>query len=139
MKTFMEKLLLESDVATSIGKKKLYVPDRGDLVLVEFDPQSGKEQAGLRPALTLSPKIYNQKTGLGLFCPITTAIKGYPFETILPNTCTIRGAILADHIKNMDWRSRKAKYISKIDDYILDEVINKVAVLVGIKPSSSPF
>jgi mRNA interferase MazF len=126
-------------VAKSFGKKHVYVPDRGDIVWVEFDPQSGSEQAGLRPAITLSPKLYNEKTGLGLFCPITTSIKGYPFETMLPNTCPIRGAVLADHVKNMDWRSRKAKFILAIDDHTLDDVANKVALLLGLKPSSAPF
>jgi mRNA interferase MazF len=135
----MRKLVQEAVVAMSTGRKRGYVPERGDIIWIEFDPQSGREQAGLRPALTLSPKLYNDKTGLGLFCPITTAIKDYPFETKLPDACAIRGAVLSDHIKNMDWRSRNAKFIMAIDDHTLDDVTKKVALLLGLKPSAAPF
>jgi len=127
-----KKPVLEVEVATSFGNKRNYVPDRGDIIWINFDPQSGREQAGLRPALTLSSKIYNEKTGLGLFCPITTAVKGYPFETILPETCFIQGAVLTDHLKNMDWRSRNAEFISKIDEQITDDVTKKIASLIGL-------
>jgi len=135
----MKKPAQEHGGVMSSGNKRSYIPDRGDIVWIEFDPQSGREQSGLRPAITMSPKKYNEKTGLGLFCPITTAIKGYPFETTLPETCKIRGAILTDHIKNMDWRSRNVKFISKLDEHILDDVTKKVAVLIDYKPSAAPF
>ncbi len=84
-----------------------YVPERGDIVWLSFDPQAGHEQAGHRPALVLSPKAYNGKTGLMLCCPMTTKIKGYPFEVIL--TGAVSSAALADQVKSLDWRARKAK------------------------------
>src|SRR3990172_1318707 len=85
-----------------------YVPDRGDAVWLQFDPRLGHEQAGRRPALVLSPRTYNSRVGLALFCPITSQVKGYPFEVPLPTGLRIRGCVLADQIKSLDWRSRKA-------------------------------
>lgn len=84
-----------------------YVPERGDIVWLSFDPQAGHEQAGHRPALVLSPKAYNGKTGLMLCCPMTTKIKGYPFEVLLADAKP--SAALADQVKSLDWRARKAK------------------------------
>ncbi len=84
-----------------------YVPDRGDIVWLSFDPQAGHEQKGHRPALVLSPKTYNGKTGLMLCCPMTTRIKGYPFEVLLADAKP--SAALADQVKSLDWRARKAK------------------------------
>ena len=77
-----------------------YVPDRGDAVWLDFDPQAGHEQAGRRPAIVLSPAGYNRKVGLAIFCPVTTRIKGYPFEVVIPEGLKISGAILADQVKN---------------------------------------
>lgn len=87
-----------------------YVPARGEIVWLRFSPQSGHEQAGHRPALILSPVNYNEKTGLGLFCPITSTVKGYPFEVMLPSTGEITGVALADQIKSPDWRARRARF-----------------------------
>ncbi len=84
-----------------------YVPERGDVVWLSFDPQAGHEQAGRRPALVLSPMAYNAKTGLMLCCPMTTKIKGYPFEVVLAGPSP--SAALADQVKSLDWRARKAK------------------------------
>lgn len=84
-----------------------YVPERGDIVWLSFDPQAGHEQAGHRPALVLSPQAYNGKTGLMLCCPMTTKIKGYPFEVVLAGA--VSSAALADQVKSLDWRARKAK------------------------------
>ncbi|MBI5313953.1 MAG: endoribonuclease MazF [Methylocystis sp.] len=84
-----------------------YVPERGDIVWLSFDPQAGHEQKGHRPALVLSPKAYNGKTGLMLCCPMTTRIKGYPFEVALADAKP--SAALADQVKSLDWRARKAK------------------------------
>ena len=109
--------------------KPPYVPDAGDIVWLQFDPQAGHEQAGHRPALVLSPKIYNSKSSLILCCPMTTQIKGYPFEVI----CVIddmKTAVLADQIKSLDWRARKAKYKSKIDLASLGEVKAKIKPLL---------
>ena len=86
-----------------------YVPDRGDIVWLTFDPRAGREQAGRRPALILSPASYNGKVGLALACPITSRVKGYPFEVPLPRSLAVSGVVLSDHIKSLDWRARKAE------------------------------
>ena len=112
---------------------KNYVPERGDLVWLEFDPQSGHEQSGTRPAMVLTPSSYNKISGMALCCPITTKIKGYPFEVVLPTNCKIAGAILTDHIKSLDWRSRNAKFIAKSDYNTLTEIIKKILPLIDYK------
>jgi len=108
-----------------------YVPDRGDIVWLIFDPQAGHEQAGRRPALVVSPKAYNAKAGLALFCPITTKIKFYPFEVLLPEAGKTSGAVLSDQIKSLDWRAREAKLIEKIPAAALTEVMGKLRALIG--------
>ena len=90
-----------------------YIPKRGDIIWLEFDPQKGKEIQKTRPALTISPHSYNLKTGLGLFMPITSQIKGYPFEVLIDED-KIQGAILCDQIRSLDWRARKAQFIIHI-------------------------
>lgn len=82
-----------------------YVPERGDVVWLQFDPQAGHEQAGHRPALVVSPKAYNGRVGLALFCPVTSRVKGYPFEVQFPAGGKFEGAVLADQVKSLDWRS----------------------------------
>lgn len=106
-----------------------YVPDRGDIIWLNFTPQAGHEQKGLRPAIVISPKEYNKKTELALCCPITSNIKGYPFE-VLVNGKKINGAVLSDHIKNLDWKVRKAKFIEKAHPSVLNECIDKVSLLI---------
>ena len=108
-----------------------FVPDAGDLIWLTFDPQAGREQAGRRPALVLSPRSYNQKSGLAVLCPITNQIKGYPFEVPLPPGCGASGAILADHLKSVDWSARRAGKIGRIPPSTLDEVLAKLAPLLG--------
>ena len=108
-----------------------YVPEAGDLVWLSFDPQAGHEQAGRRPALVLSPRAYNLKSGLALVCPVTNQIKGYPFEVTAPAGCGVSGAILADHVKSVDWRARRAKRIGGLPLPALDEVLAKLAPLLG--------
>ncbi|VAX24109.1 Programmed cell death toxin MazF [hydrothermal vent metagenome] len=112
--------------------KSNYIPERGDIVWLDFNPQAGREQSGRRPALTISPKEYNQKVGLSIFCPITSNIKGYPFEVKIPPKLKIKGVILADHVKNLDWESRNAKYICKLPTNILLDVLGKLNLLIGI-------
>jgi len=107
-----------------------YVPAQGDLVWLEFSPQSGHEQAGRRPALVISPKIYNAKAGLALFCPITSQIKGYPFELALPQKMKIKGVILCDQIRSLDWRSRKAAKIGKIPAGTLEKALELIRILI---------
>ena len=109
--------------------KKQYVPDRGDIVWLNFNPQAGHEQSGKRPAVVLSPKEYNEKTGLGLFCPITSKVKDYPFEVRIENS-KIKGVVLSDQVKSMDWRSRAIEFILKGTTDTINEVINKVSVLL---------
>lgn len=113
-------------------KKVQYVPEQGDLVWIKFHPQAGHEQSGLRPALILSPAGYNGKVGLALICPITSKIKGYPFEVILPEKLEISGAVLSDQVKNMDWRARKAKFIAKVPVEIVNDVMIKIKILLTL-------
>ena len=108
---------------------KIYIPERGDIVWLDFNPQAGQEQKGRRPALTISFKAYNERVGLALFCPITSKIKGYPFEVQIGSE-KLQGSILSDQIKSMDWRERHASFIEKIEDKKLDEVISKIEVLI---------
>ena len=107
-----------------------YVPERGDLVWLQFDPQAGHEQAGRRPAIVLTPKAYNRKIGLALFCPVTTQVKGYPFEVILPEESPVSGAVLSDQVKSLDWRARNTQMICAAPVDILDEVQGRVFALL---------
>ena len=107
-----------------------YVPDRGDAVWLDFNPQSGHEQAGRRPALVISPKAYNQKVGLALFCPITSQVKGYPFEVAIPRGSKLKGVVLSDQIKSFDWRARKANLITRLPLSVVDEVLRKTRALL---------
>ncbi|RME28831.1 MAG: endoribonuclease MazF [Deltaproteobacteria bacterium] len=107
-----------------------YVPGRGDIVWLQFNPQAGHEQAGHRPALVVSPREYNRLVGLALFCPVTSQVKGYPFEVLLPSGRKVSGAVLADQLKSLDWRARKAKYISTVPRETMSEVLAKVRTLI---------
>jgi len=107
-----------------------YAPDRGDIVWLHFNPQAGHEQAGRRPALVLSPSTYNRKVGLVLCCPITSNVKGYPFEVELPDEVDVRGAVLCDQIKSLDWRVRSAKRICPAPREVLEQATAKILTLV---------
>ncbi len=107
-----------------------YIPARGDVVWISFTPQAGHEQAGRRPAVVLSPKSYNQKVGLAIFCPITNQIKGYPFEVILPKEAGVTGVILSDQVKSLDWRVRKAEFIGSLPEEVINEVLAKLGILL---------
>lgn len=109
---------------------KRFIPDAGDVVWLQFDPQAGHEQAGHRPALVISPASYNDKTGLMLCCPLTTKPKGYPFEVMISGTRP--GVALADQVKSLDWRARQAKPKGKASAKELAEVRAKIRVLIGI-------
>jgi mRNA interferase MazF len=106
-----------------------YVPDTGDIVWVSFDPQTGHEQAGHRPALVLSPAAYNAKTSLMVCCPMTTQIKNYPFEVMIAGPSP--SAVLADQVKSLDWRKRRAKRKGIISATELSEVRAKIRALIG--------
>ena len=107
-----------------------YVPERGDIVWLDFSPQAGFEQAGRRPGLVLSPKAYNQKTGRCVVCPITSKRKGYAFEHALPDACGIDGVVLVDHVKNQDWESRNAQYAARLTGADLDPVCDIIEALI---------
>ncbi len=102
-----------------------YIPEKGDAVWLDFNPQTGHEQAGRRPAIVISPTSYNQKVGLALFCPITNQAKGYPFEVAIPTNKNITGVVLSDQIKSLDWRARNVVFIGKLPDSVIEDVLKK--------------
>ncbi len=106
-----------------------YVPKRGDAVWLTFDPQAGHEQAGRRPAVVLSPESYNRKVGLAIFCPITQQRKGYPFEVEIPPDLEIIGVVLADQVKSLDWKARKASLICALPAKTVAEALEKLGTL----------
>lgn len=107
------------------------MPQRGEIVWLQFDPQAGHEQAGLRPALVVSSAAYNGKVGLALLCPITNRVKGYPFEVALPPGLKTTGVVLADQVKSLDWRARSARRIAIVPPAVVLEVLNKLALLLA--------
>lgn len=111
--------------------KRGYVPDSGDIVWLEFDPQAGHEQAGHRPALVVSPASYNNKSGLMVCCPLTTKIKGHPFE-VLTDVGGVAGAVLSDQVKSLDWSARKAKKKGHVPAAVMQHVRAKIKALLVI-------
>ncbi|MHB1224101.1 MAG: endoribonuclease MazF [Gemmatimonadaceae bacterium] len=112
------------------GRASEHAPDRGDVVWLDFDPQAGHEQAGRRPALVISPGAYNDRTGLALCCPITSRMKGYPFEVALPSGIGVEGVVLADQLKSLDWRVRNASLITRLPDAVVDAVLARARTLL---------
>jgi mRNA interferase MazF len=112
---------------------QMYVPERGDIVWLEFNPQAGHEQDGHRPALVISPRSYNQKVGLALFCPITSQAKGYPFEVVLSEIDNVTGAVLSDQVKSLDWRVINAERIASVTKDIVEEVLAKILTILGLE------
>ena len=108
-----------------------YCPKRGDIVWLTFTPHAGHEQAGHRPALILSPDLYNKRVGLALVCPITSQVKGYPFEVPIPKGMKVSGVVLADQVKSLDWRARRARFCCTVPTAIVAEVLRKLAPLIG--------
>ena len=106
-------------------------PERGDLVWLTFDPQAGHEQAGRRPAVVVSPRAYNEKVGLALFCPVTGKRKGYPYEVKIPRHLGITGVILADQLKSLDWRARKAEHICRLPADTTVDALAKIRTLTA--------
>ena len=106
-----------------------YIPDRGDVVWIQMNPQAGREQAGHRPAFVVSPKSYNGKVGLALMCPITSKEKGYPFEVPITGA-SIQGVILSDQVKSLDWKARETRLEEKSSRAVTDEVIAKIEALI---------
>lgn len=108
-----------------------YIPARGDAVWISLNPRLGHEQAGRRPSIVLSPAAYNGKVGLALLCPITNQVKGYPFEVRIPDGLAVTGAVLADQVKSLDWRARKAEFICPLPRLIVAEVLQRARTLLS--------
>lgn len=106
------------------------IPGRGDVYWIDLQPQSGREQRGRRPAVVLSPEVYNAKVGLAICCPLTTQVKGYPFEVVLPEGLPARGAVLADQVKSLDWRARRARFVCRLPEAVIEEILAKLDVLL---------
>ena len=110
--------------------RRSYVPDRGDIVWLQFNPQAGHEQAGHRPALVLSPASYNLRSGLMLCCPMTTQRKGYPFEVVIVDEATQPSVVLADQVKSLDWKVRKAVKKGTVPMEVIAETLGKLQTLL---------
>lgn len=108
-----------------------YVPDRADVVWITMDPRAGHEQAGRRPALVLSPAAYNGRVGLALFCPITSRVKGYPFEVEIPPGMGVAGVVLADQMRSLDWRTRRAELLCSLPDSVVEETVARLSTLLA--------
>jgi mRNA interferase MazF len=113
-------------------KSRNYIPRLGDVVWITLNPQTGHEQAGRRPAVVLTPETYNDKVGLAIFCPVTSQIKGYPFEVLIPEGLPLTGAILSDQVKSLDWRARNAELICTLPDETISEVLQKLGTLISL-------
>jgi mRNA interferase MazF len=113
-----------------VSASSRYVPNRGDIVWLEFDPQAGHEQAGRRPAVVLSPQAYNDRTGLMVCCPVTSKVKGYPFEVALPPDFAITGVALTDQVRNLDWVARNAKFVARLPEDIIRNVLRMAEKLL---------
>jgi mRNA interferase MazF len=109
-----------------------YIPERGDLVWLTFDPQAGHEQAGRRPAVVLSPSAYNGRASLAVFVPVTRQIKGYPFEVALPPDLQVAGVALADQMKSLDWRARDVIRIAALPDEVVKEILTRASLLIKV-------
>ena len=106
------------------------MPQRGDIVWLQFAPQAGHEQAGRRPALVVSKGSYNGRVGLALFCPITSQVKGYPFEVELPEGGKAEGVVLSDQVKSLDWRARRARKFDHVSESVMSEVAVRIKSLI---------
>jgi mRNA interferase MazF len=107
-----------------------YVPARGDVIRITLNPQTGHEQAGRRPAVVLSPIEYNRTVGLALLCPVTSHVKGYPFEVLIPDGLEVNGAVLADQVKSLDWSARNAERMCALPFGTVSEILRKIRLLV---------
>jgi mRNA interferase MazF len=107
------------------------IPRRGDVVWITMNPLAGREQSGRRPAVVLSPADYNGKVGLAVFCPVTTQVKGYPFEVMIPEGLPVSGVVLADQVRTMDWRARQAEPICSLPARTVAEILGKLRALLG--------
>ena len=115
-----------------LGKSngKGYVPRQGDVVWLDFHPQLGREQSGRRPGVVLTPRSYNGKVGIAILCPISTKVKGYPFEVAIPAGLPVQGVVLSDHVKSFDWRARQARLLCRLPESVVDEVLRTLYTLL---------
>ena len=109
-----------------------YAPQRGDVVWLDFQPQSGQEQGGRRPAVVISNGNYNKVVGLAVFCPITSKVKGYPFEVALPENFPISGVVLVDQVKSLDWKILEAEFIGKLDSKTMEVILGLLGKILEI-------
>jgi len=107
-----------------------FVPERGDAVWIDLSPQAGHEPSGRRPAVVLSPAAYNGLTGLMLICPVTSRVKGYPFEVAIPSGLLVSGVILSDQAKSVAWRARRAEFVTKLPDSVVESIVQKLQRLL---------
>ncbi len=107
-----------------------YIPERGDVVWINLNPQAGHEQTGRRPCAVLSPGAYNARVGLAIFCPITNRIKGYPFEVLVPEGLLVTGAVLSDQLKSLAWQTRNVEYCCRLPRKVIAEVLKKAGTLL---------
>ncbi|MBK9305130.1 MAG: endoribonuclease MazF [bacterium] len=133
-----ENLPAAVDFGPPVGRGDLvtpggYVPDRGDAVWISMNPQAGHEQAGRRPALVISPLAYNRKVGLAIMCPITSQVKGYPFEVLINAGAGVGGAILSDQVRSLDWRERRAEFVCRLPAETVAVVLEKLQTLIKPK------
>ena len=127
----MQKLTWGNLLGTKVGRSSRYVPDRGDVVKLNFSLQEGHEQAGYRPALILSPIKYNVLSSLALMCPITNQSKGFLFEAALIEGMKTTGVVLSDQVKSFDWRARQVKFVEKAPAELVEEVLAKIEALLS--------
>ena len=109
-----------------------YVPERGDVVWIHLDPQAGREQAGHRPALVLTSQTFNRKLNVVFCCPITSRAKRFEFDIPLPEALDVRGVVLTHHLKSLDWRVRNARYMTRVPDYVVDNVLSMLDSILDI-------
>ena len=107
-----------------------YCPARGDIVWIDFAPKTGHEQSGKRPGIVLSPLAYNRTVGLMLCCPITSKVKGYPFEVGIPEGHQESGVVLSDHVRSLDWKARNVTFISRAPREIVEDVLAKLQTIL---------
>ena len=113
--------------------RRAAAPEQGDVVWLDHDPQTGHEQAGRRPSLVLSPKAYNAASGLMLCCPVTSQVKGYPFEVQLVGVKGVTGVVLSDQMRSLDWQARRADRVGRATDDVLADVVAKVRALLPVR------
>ena len=107
------------------------IPERGDIIWISMNPSAGHEQAGRRPALVVSPAAYNGKVGLAILCPVTSQVKGYPFEVPVPDGLPVEGVVLSDQAKSLDWRARDAEFVCHVPSECTEAVLQRLGRLVS--------